>query len=187
MGRKLNVVILTMGLVGTGCGPLYSTARTVVFEPLEYCETFDAAVEHVKDAHLAKEAWKNFECGYPKGTFSDDYACGYRDGYADLLFAGGPGRPPPLPPRHYFNAQYENPEGHKAIDEWYAGFAHGAADAQASGLRELVRVPTTSPPLRPRGTLPNPIISGPPSDFDQGPPMQGPPMQGPILTPEVVK
>ena len=38
------------------------------------------------------------------------------------------------------------PEGCAAIEDWYAGFKHGAATAMASGLRTLVVIPVQCPP-----------------------------------------
>jgi hypothetical protein len=87
------------------------------------------------------------------------------------LFLGGAGNPPPVPPRRYWKRKFETPEGHLAIGQWYDGFAHGASAAQASGLRQLVTVPSSlgpvpgpmfgpahvPPPLAPPSKLPPPV------------------------------
>jgi hypothetical protein len=53
---------------------------------------------------------------------------------------------PPVPPNRYRRKEYMTPEGAAAIEEWYAGFRHGAATAMASGLRNLVVIPIQCPP-----------------------------------------
>ena len=50
------------------------------------------------------------------------------------------------PPNRYRRKEYMTPEGAAAIEEWYAGFRHGAATAMASGLRNLVVIPVQCPP-----------------------------------------
>src|SRR5262245_28925346 len=53
---------------------------------------------------------------------------------------------PPVPPNRYRRKRYMTPEGVAAVEDWYAGFRHGAATAMASGLRNLVVIPVQCPP-----------------------------------------
>lgn len=53
----------------------------------------------------------------------------------------------PVPPERYQRKRYTTPEGMHAIEDWYAGFRHGAATAMASGLRNLQVVPIQCPPV----------------------------------------
>lgn len=53
---------------------------------------------------------------------------------------------PAVPPESYRRKKYMTPEGMAAIEDWYAGFRHGAATAMASGLRNLVVLPVQCPP-----------------------------------------
>ena len=53
----------------------------------------------------------------------------------------------PVPPERYQRKRYTNPEGMQAIEDWYAGFRHGASTAMASGLRTLQVVPMQCPPV----------------------------------------
>jgi hypothetical protein len=121
-------------------------------------------------------------------TLSPDFAHGFKDGFADYVYAGGTGEPPPLPPRYYWKTRYETPQGHQAIADWFAGFRLRAELARESGYRELVMIPSstlpieaTCPPLSqgvPAKTpapasetqLPPPRKLVPPSDSKQNPP-----------------
>ena len=72
--------------------------------------------------------------------FSADEQEGFLDGFVDYLDAGGTGNPPPLPPRRYWKAKHENPNGNCAVQDWYRGYARGVAAAQVSGYREMVLI-----------------------------------------------
>jgi hypothetical protein len=96
---------------------------------------------------LAEQAWKDLVSKTPEPQFSEHYEDGFKDGFCDYLFLGGSGSPPPLPPRRYWKRQFETPEGHLAIGQWYDGFVHGAAAAEASGYRQFVAVPPSLGPV----------------------------------------
>src|SRR5207237_1248141 len=80
-------------------------------------------------------------------------AVGFKEGFAEFLYQGGDGEPPPLPPQKYRSIRYQTPEGYQAVEAWFAGYRHGAAEARKSGQRELVTGPSAlrvpSPPLDP--------------------------------------
>lgn len=78
--------------------------------------------------------------------FSADYERGYKDGFTDYLDFGGCGEPPPVPPRRYWKNAYQTPEGHQAIQDWFAGFRNGVSDAEASGWRHFATVPSSVVP-----------------------------------------
>jgi hypothetical protein len=80
------------------------------------------------------------------GSYSDDFAWGFKRGYMDYLDNGGTGQPPPLPPRRYWKLKYQTPEGYRCIQEWFSGFQQGVEVAKASGFREYSVVPVISPP-----------------------------------------
>lgn len=152
MRTTLALGILGLCTLSLGCGPITLATRTLVLEPIHYCTTADNVMEWRRNYQLAEAAWKEAEKAAdssaepPPLPYSPDYAKGFKDGFADYLYAGGTGEPPPLPPRHYWKLGYETPEGHQAIDDWFAGFRHGAAVACASGYRQWVTVPTSVPP-----------------------------------------
>jgi hypothetical protein len=178
--RRLTLGAFALLAAASGCGPLVNVARTVFVEPCEYCPQLDAYTEKKRDERMAAAAWCRVQksAGEP---LSEDYGDGYQDGYVDYLFAGDPANPPALPPRRYFRARYETPVGHRAIEDWYAGYQRGVADARQSGLRQLVTVPTPVPGPLVGDRLPNPVITGPPRDFEPAPAIIGPAMTAPPL------
>jgi hypothetical protein len=116
---------------------------------------------------------ENFSCDYRKG-FVDGFAdylyyggcvgggdqggCGSGEGgscAAKPSEASGAGTAgsyvevpicPSVPPNKYRRKHYMTPEGASAVEDWYAGFRHGAATAMASGMRNLVVIPIQCPP-----------------------------------------
>ncbi len=146
MKMNLTLGILGACLVGPGCGPITYATRTLVIEPVHYCLTADNILETRRNYKLAEYACESITKSEPDHTYSADYVDGFKDGFADYLYAGGTGEPPPLPPRHYWKIDYETPEGHQAIVDWFAGFRHGAVVAQESGYRQWVTIPSSLPP-----------------------------------------
>src|SRR5262249_24770184 len=94
-----------------GCNPLANVARTIVIEPAQYCRRVDEAIECHRFRSLAEVAWGAYAEASEGESYSADFALGFKDGFADYLFAGGPGNPPPLPPRPYWRAEYQTTEG----------------------------------------------------------------------------
>jgi hypothetical protein len=148
-----------------GCNPIASAVRTTIIEPTEYSRRIDDCVDNHRNKALAKVALAEWMQARPDCLCSQDFARGFEEGFADFLFAGGPGNPPPVPPRYYWRPEFENPEGHKAIEEWYAGFREGSAAARASGYRQLVTVPS-SLAARPSLGAAVPSNPKPPADFE---------------------
>jgi hypothetical protein len=164
MLRYRPLIVLLLGVACVGCvhtaqqvsapkrhpsgGSLWKGARrTLCVEPHEYHYKKD----HFKKRHrrIAKDAWQEIcECN-PHANYSADYADGFREGFADYLDYGGNGAPPPVPPRKYWNKEFQNPEGHAAIQDWFAGFRHGAAAARDQGIRHWNVMPSSLlPPAR---------------------------------------
>lgn len=87
--------------------------------------------------------------GADVGTPSGD-SCGANGGGCGRNGSGGYTEYPvcaTTPPERYQRKRYTSPEGCQAIEEWFAGFRHGAATAMASGLRNLQLVPVQCPPV----------------------------------------
>jgi hypothetical protein len=105
-------------LVCAGCGQMPQVAPTI-----------DDLADRCRNRQLAEEAWEHFEQNDPNHAYSPDYQAGFIDGYAGSLSAGGSGEPPTVPPRWSWRAEKQSPEGHKAVEDWFAGFKHGSAVA----------------------------------------------------------
>jgi hypothetical protein len=179
---------LLIGLLAfcQGCNLAVNFSRDVVFEVERASHE---CLEKVRDERLAASAWNEVQSNH-KGVYSVDYARGFRDGYADYLFAGGTGEPPLLPPRRYWGVGYETPDGVQAIQDWFAGYRHGAAEAEQSGYRQLVRIPLSSPEFTELSQLPTgnevmapplPAPTGPLPETISSPAEKPGPVQAPVL------
>jgi hypothetical protein len=146
-----------------GCGgPLTNVARTLIFEPVHFDKAVNDYADCLRDRKLAESAWAEYRTAYPNPAYSPNWERGFKDGFADYLYAGGTGLPPPLPPRDYWTTGYETPGGHRAIADWFEGFRQGARAAQGSGYRNLVTVPVSSPPLG--SQLQTSVATAPPAE-----------------------
>jgi hypothetical protein len=147
MRRIFCCVVVGFCACCSGCEILELTVCNLGYEA--WLEK-ECAVTCVRNRKLAEQAWVESLCSHPTQVHSVDYDRGFKDGYASYLDANGHPLPPALPPKHYWSARYQTPEGHRAIDDWYLGYQHGAQAAQASGQRELITVPTPGHPAAPR-------------------------------------
>lgn len=136
--------------VGAGCGFASIIRKNVVYSPL-YAVT--EKLDHHRHVQLAHEAWMQMATRYTEFEFSCDYRSGFVDGFADYLDYGGIGEPPPIPPPGYRLSGYETPTGLALMEEWNAGFRHGASTAKFSGLRTLVTIPVYMGPTYPTATV----------------------------------
>jgi hypothetical protein len=152
MGRLLRLAGLFV--LGSGCTLIENGGRNLLHDPIQYHYNADRFVSGFRNKWLANAAWDEFVGANPEYAESPDYQCGFKEGFADYLEYGGNGQPPPLPPRKYWKVHYQTPQGHQAIEEWYAGFAHGAAVARDTGLRQLVTVPSHVTSLQPTSYQP---------------------------------
>lgn len=176
MRRQLFSWLLGVCTLTLGCSPIANFTRTIILEPIHFCETGDKVIEWTRDRKLANAAWDQYAACNGGQAFSEDFADGFRDGYQDYLFAGGTGMPPPLPPRRYWKPKYETPRGYQAVEEWFAGFRQGAAAAQGSGLRQYITVSSSVPALNGPHFPP-----APPTGVEIGPePLPVPEKDGPV-------
>lgn len=158
----IAVLGLALSLIGSGCRVWYAAARNLAYEAHL---NSDSRWENREDAEQARHAWRACHRDDPHGSRQPDYACGFKDGFADYLRAGGNGQPPPLPPRRYWHAKYRTPTGHQAVEAWYAGFSEGVAAAKNSGLRRWRVVSLHAGPVGPPKLTPG----GPPLVPPAGP------------------
>jgi hypothetical protein len=184
MGLRRSLIFLWFIMCGSGCSMYSNLAHDAVFEA-KRCT--DETFERIHNRKLANAAWQEVEYSSDRGFYSDDYARGFKDGYADYLFAGGKGEAPPMLPECYWGVRYQTPQGYQAIQDWFNGFRHGTVSAQQSGNRELMifPVPYSDPDLTayhpypvPPGS-PLPLMAPQPRMLDQSanhPAAASPPM-----------
>lgn len=185
MRAKMALVLLGLGLACQGCAPLWQSARSSLVQPLIYRRTVTDAKECHRNRELADAAWADFFSKHTNIEYTKDFECGFKEGFADYLYSGGAGAPPPVPPRCYWNYKYETPEGHKAIHNWFAGFREGAVCAKQSGYRQLTVVPASTCLLRATSQTTQPTTSSP-SPASGTPGGAGPPTEELLPLPKPV-
>lgn len=142
-GTLLTVFFLLVCISQVGCN-LYQNARRTIFqEPSEYSWIYDRKESIKVYRTWADRAWQEQCKGDSPSSYSKVYALGFKDGFVDMVFAGGSGEPPALPPREYWNVDLRNPNGHTEATDWFAGYRHGAQLAREEGYRERALVPSS--------------------------------------------
>jgi hypothetical protein len=145
MKARALLAALTACAAGAGCGSFFSDAcRNLTEAPIRACDDVRLKRDTRREA---RAAWDHYCRAHPGPPTSGDFAEGFKAGFADYLYEGGDGLPPAVPPFPYTLRRYETPQGHAAIETWYAGFAAGSAAAQESGLRDSIVIPLAEPPL----------------------------------------
>jgi hypothetical protein len=171
MRRRLRFILMGLTLCGSGC-TLVCDASTLGIHTLR--ETATDFGESVRNRKLAQSAWKEVQRASPEKPYSNDYANGFKDGFANYLFRGGNGEPPPLPPAHYRKLRYQTPQGYQAIEDWFAGYRHGAVAARQNGYRQWITGPSglggTGPLLPLSEPGPNPPKFGGSPPLEMAPP-----------------
>ncbi len=150
MRMLLTPAVFGLAIVGQGCSFTESIRRNIVHEPILACDEFQI---RNRNRAIGGEAFAVMVSQYGC-DFSDDYRSGFVDGFTDYLtyggcLSGGCGEKPivpPVPPSRYQRKQYMTPQGYQAMEDWFAGFRHGATTAQASGLRQLNVLPVIDAP-----------------------------------------
>ena len=143
--RKLGVLVVLAFVAGSsGCCMSFLEAgvRNGIELPIQAC---DQKRLEWRNRHRAEQAWATCERG-SDGEWTKDYKRGFIDGYSEYLTGGGNGEPPASPPFRYRLRRYQTPDGLRAIEDWYAGYRHGASIAQVSGLRETIVIPLSQLP-----------------------------------------
>jgi hypothetical protein len=135
-GWRFSLVAL---LPLAGCSMYEAGTFNTFAEPIA---TTNVTLNAIRDHIVAKDVWQTVQASEPGQEYSQDYAEGFKCGYADFLRDGGITIPPAMPPYRYWGRRYEYPEGRAAVDDWYAGYQRGAKLAHDSPLRELAVVPT---------------------------------------------
>ena len=141
MRRLFYPVILVLSILSQGCTLICDGVRVT-------CTCVEDKVEDVleyrRDRQLANEVWGSVCSCKPAHTYSNDYVLGFKDGFVDYLYRGGNGEPPPLAPAKYRKFRYQTPQGYLAIEDWFAGYRHGAVAAKETNYRRWITGPAAS-------------------------------------------
>ena len=137
------LVCLLLCISLTGCTVCQNAKRTMLVEPREFSWRKDRKESVEMYRCWADQAWREQCSSDPEQSVSSAYVAGFKDGFVDYVYAGGPGEPPPVPPRQFWNADQRNPCGHAAATDWFAGFRHGAQLAREEGYRKRALVPAS--------------------------------------------
>jgi hypothetical protein len=144
MRHALGLALMILSITSSGCALVQDSCRNVCVSlktPLEEHR------EKARNRQWAEAAWQQVACtrnlsGVGRG-FSEDYANGFKDGFAEYLFRGGDGEPPLVAPLRYRDTRYQTEQGYHAVQDWFAGYRHGAAMARDSGARRWITGPSS--------------------------------------------
>ena len=136
----LTAVCAIFCLFFTGCSVYRRAAQTLCMEPKLFPTQKDSYRTKCRDHEWADSAWHAELAANPQAAGCKEFEQGFKEGFADYLYAGGTGEPPPVPPRRFWNLDYRNPDGQMAVENWFAGFRHGAGAAREGGYREQVTI-----------------------------------------------
>ena len=131
---------LVFGLLfasNTGCTVWHAVRQKSFQEPRHYTMRRDEKHELGIYRGWAEQAFDE----YAPASASPVYRDGFLSGFADFVFAGGSGEPPPVPPRKYLKIGYRADDRRTELDQWTAGFRAGALAADQGGYRRRVLDP----------------------------------------------
>ncbi len=140
LGKSISLLLCSLALVTLdGCSMYEAVGRNAIIEPVARTNTTFSCI---RDHLVAKDVWDAIQSSESDQNYSQDYAEGFKAGFADYLKEGGITIPPSMPPYRYWGRKYETLEGRAAVDDWYAGYQRGARLAHDSPCRDLATVPT---------------------------------------------
>src|SRR5438128_981579 len=132
--------VLAGCLLGNGCALVRDATDLMVFKSRQCWSDFS---ERRRNEQWAEQAWEQVGHTAAGSAFSEDYAQGFKDGFAEYLYEGGTGEPPLVAPNRYRAARYQTAVGYQAIQDWFAGYRHGTTAAHQSGYRQFVTGPSS--------------------------------------------
>ena len=130
-------------IILSGCTVCQNFKRTMKYEPDAFSWKHDRERSTEIYEQWAERVWGEESANCPEMASEKDYYLGFRDGFVDFVWAGGSGEPPPVPPRHLWNAMLRSPDGKRRADLWFDGYRHGARVARFGGYREMGTIRTS--------------------------------------------
>lgn len=126
-----------------GCSPCRLASRTMIGEPARYSIRLDNKRSLATYQAWAQQEWHHVVVEREDLRLTPDYRDGFFAGFVDLVRAGGPGEPPPIPPREYWNVAARSAEGKQRAEQWIAGFREGAQVARMGNYRAQATLATS--------------------------------------------
>lgn len=133
-------LLLLLAPAGLGCSVHRYSRLLCIQEPKLYCEPGDDRASLATYRSLADQAWATHGAACPEDCLAGDYAWGFREGFAQYVYAGGTGEPPAVPPRPYWQLDLRSPEGASAVRSWFEGYRHGSRIAREGGYRKAATI-----------------------------------------------
>jgi hypothetical protein len=145
MRHALGLALMVLSITSSGCALVQDSCRNV-FVGLK--TPVEEHREKARNRQWAEAAWQQVVGSCSHGfanhvDYSKDYAHGFKDGFAEYLYRGGDGEPPLVAPLRYRDTRYQNEQGYHAVQDWFAGYRHGAAMARDSGARKWITGPSS--------------------------------------------
>jgi hypothetical protein len=131
--------MLGLSIAGPGCALVEDSSRNLfvaVSTPIEVHR------EKARNDRWAEAAWQTVVMKDGPCAHSEDFARGFKDGFAEYLFRGGDCEPPLIAPLHYRQYRFQTAKGYQAIQDWFAGYRSGATAARDSGARRWITSPS---------------------------------------------
>ncbi|MCA9073628.1 MAG: hypothetical protein KDA93_01245 [Planctomycetaceae bacterium] len=144
---RITVASTTVCLAIVMCGGCHSISQTACDSSID-CDSATCAAddcnayfclprkhysrcidERFATHEAAKRAFISMRECYPERP-NLDFQFGYRSAFVDIAL-GGDGVVPAVPPEQYWTTCYRTAEGHQHAQDWFAGYAAGAAHATA--------------------------------------------------------
>lgn len=165
MRHALALALIGLSTLSPGCALVEDSCRNLCVglkTPLQEHR------EKARNRQWAESAWQQVCATVGPERSSEDYAQGFKEGFAEYLFRGGDGEPPLVAPLRYRDPRYQNPEGYQRVHDWFHGYRHGSTMARVSGARTWITGPSSLQgelDATPIHENPPPVIEHPPSEI----------------------
>ena len=133
MGWRTSACTLLLSLLGSGCAVFTDSAHATSYWTNRSIEDMQ---ERHRNRKLASSAWEESRAANPSA--SEDFAAGFKDGFADHLYRAT-SQPPPLPPKRYREIRYQTSAGFRAAEEWLQASAWESTMRRPAGFANWLR------------------------------------------------
>jgi hypothetical protein len=106
-------------------------------------ESWNEAVIIMRNRAWATKAWHKRKHHFCNQNYLNDFAAGFRQGYEDVA-NGSNGCTPSIPPKSYWNWEFQSGEGQARTAAWFSGYPHGARAAEEDGVGNFSQMQLSS-------------------------------------------